>query len=142
MCGDGWNGEDCSRRYFAPGGAATTALGDSAEDDQSGANFAIGPNGLRADVALDEAIGPEPRIDLNYDPAAAPAAVALPGMPLAAAAALSGPHQIAGGSNQATGVDQSVTSGGRGGGAMSPEAVSPGMALESAEVVALSRLDE
>lgn len=133
MCGAGWNGEDCSRRYFAPGGAATTALGD-AEDAQSGANFAIETNGQRADIALDEAMGPEPRIDLKYEPATLPETDALPGVPLEAAV----PKQIASDGSLAAGTAQAATQGE--GGAMSPQAVSPGMALESAQVVSLGRL--
>lgn len=135
MCGAGWNGEDCSRRYFARGGTASNALGN-AEDAQSGASFAIEPNGQRADIALDQAMGPEPRIGLNYEPVVRPETVALPGVPLKAAV----PKQIASDSSLAASTAQAATP--EEGGVMSPQAVSPGMAVEreTANVVSMGSL--
>lgn len=141
MCGAGWNGEDCSRRYFAPGGAATSMLGDAAEDAESGANFAIDPNGVRADIALDESMGPEPRIDLNYN--AVPETTSAPAFGFGAAAGMPIPassSQTAGSSSSQTASAQAAP--GVIAGAMSPQAVSPGLALEGAQAVALGRYEK
>lgn len=142
MCGAGWNGDDCSRRYFAPGGVAgsvaTGALGDDAAPDAaSGANFALDPDGVRADRALDVAMGPEPRIDLDYN--AAPETTLAPAFGLAAPAGMPYP----GSSPQTAGLTANAQAGpGAGAGAMSPQAVSPGLALEGAQGGALGRLEK
>eukprot|EP00930_Biecheleria_cincta_P063242 TRINITY_DN4874_c0_g1_i1.p1 TRINITY_DN4874_c0_g1~~TRINITY_DN4874_c0_g1_i1.p1 ORF type:complete len:921 (+),score=152.17 TRINITY_DN4874_c0_g1_i1:98-2860(+) len=137
MCGAGWNGDDCSRRYFAPGGVATGMLGDDAEASKSGANFAIDPNGVRADIALDESLGPEPRIDLNYNPA--PATTLAPAFGYGAAAGMTPPAsrpQAAGSSSQTASAQAAP---GAVAGAMSPQAITPSLALESAQGVAFGR---
>lgn len=137
MCGAGWNGDDCSRRYFAPGGVASSMLGDAAEDDKSGANFAIDPNGVRADIALDESMGPEPRIDLNYNPA--PETTLAPTFGFGAAAGIPLPASSptkAGSSQTASAQAAPVAAAG----AMSPQAVTPNLALESAQPIALGGL--
>jgi len=131
MCGAGWSGEDCGRRYFAPGSLATMTGKSPADDEKpgglSGSDFAIDASGRRADVALDEDMGSEPQIGLDYQPSstttfAPPPAVANP----MAAAGLTAPGETA-------------APAGPGGGAMSPQAVTS-LALQNQEAQAAGRL--
>lgn len=62
MCGAGYSGRDCSVRYFSPGGLATP------EGPVEESPFAVLSNGLRADQALEQQLGPEPRIGLDFEP--------------------------------------------------------------------------
>lgn len=62
MCGAGYSGRDCSVRYFSPGGLATP------EGTVEESPFAVLSNGLRADQALDQQLGPEPRMGLDFQP--------------------------------------------------------------------------
>ena len=68
MCGGGWSGRDCSVRYFSPGGLAVPGAPPLAES----------PYGLRggrrADEALEDELGPEPRVGLDYQPQLEPTA--------------------------------------------------------------------
>lgn len=62
MCGMGWAGLTCNRRYFAPGGS--TANLTSPVDET--AIPPIMPGGITAEEMLTKELGDEPRIDLNY----------------------------------------------------------------------------
>eukprot|EP00438_Fugacium_kawagutii_P021687 Skav223815 [mRNA] locus=scaffold575:960490:961419:+ [translate_table: standard] len=64
MCGAGYSGSDCSLRYFSPGGLATP------EGPAEESPFAVVGGGLRADQLLEQQLGPEPRIGLDFEPVA------------------------------------------------------------------------
>lgn len=131
MCGAGWSGEDCGRRYFAPGSLATMTGKSPADDEKpgglSGSDFAIDASGRRADVALDEDMGSEPQIGLDYQPSSTTTfAPPPPVMNPMAAAGLTAPGEAA-------------VPAGPGGGAMSPQAVTS-LAIQNQEAQAAGRL--
>eukprot|EP00931_Biecheleriopsis_adriatica_P060462 TRINITY_DN36319_c0_g1_i1.p1 TRINITY_DN36319_c0_g1~~TRINITY_DN36319_c0_g1_i1.p1 ORF type:complete len:921 (+),score=197.61 TRINITY_DN36319_c0_g1_i1:211-2763(+) len=157
MCGEGWAGQDCSRRYFAPGGVAASMLTGAAnlpggpmpgngKDSRAGAEFALDANGERADLALDESLGPEPRIGLDYKPAPEP--TTFPPMYAAMAMSLASPAPTVTGGSAAVANSGDASSMEAAkvqlAGAMSPEAVATSaaasLALQSAEAAAVARL--